>query len=127
MIRSGRMSVLLDVREPEEYAISHLRGAQRAGTLAEALPLLPTGEVSVVVYCSVGYRSAGLAEALMGHGRTNVFNMSGSLFAWANAGLPLFRKDQRVKEAHPYNDRWGALLDKEYHPPREKRPDLNRR
>ena len=67
---------------------------------------------TVVVYCSVGYRSSRLAEKLRARGIENVFNLEGSLFQWANEGRPLYRGDERVYEAHPYDDEWGQLLDR---------------
>ena len=119
MMLAGEKVVLLDVREAEEYAVSHLKGAKRARTLAAAMPLLPREDTPIVVYCSVGFRSAELAEALMGQGRTNVFNLAGSIFEWANEGLPLYREDERVNEVHPFDEKWGRLLDEKYHPGHE--------
>ena len=36
----------------------------------------------------------------------------GSLFKWANEGLPVVSKGEVVKRVHPYNEKWGVLLDK---------------
>jgi len=108
--------LLLDARAPEEYAVSHLRGAVLAPTPAAARAALagrPKGE-EVVVYCSVGYRSAELAEVLQEAGYTEVRNLEGSIFQWANEGRPVYRSggrdDQAVRAVHPYNRRWGRLL-----------------
>lgn len=104
--------VLLDVRTADEYRVSHLRGARRidpdAGDFG-ALADLPR-DTAVVVYCSVGYRSSALARRLRAAGFTNVANLEGSLFAWANEGRPVYRGDVRVDQVHPYNKRWGLLL-----------------
>ena len=108
--------VLLDARQPAEYAVSHLPGARRvdpdatAAELAEAL-----GDVDrqreVVVYCSVGVRSGAVAERLREAGFEDVENLRGSIFRWANQGRPLVRDGQPVEVVHPYNAVWGRLLD----------------
>ena len=69
---------------------------------------------TIVVYCSVGYRSSQLAEKLRARSIENVFNLEGSLFQWANEGRSLYRGDERVHEAHPYDEEWGQLLDKRF-------------
>ena len=71
-------------------------------------------EHTVVVYCSVGYRSSQLAQELRRQGFENVFNLEGSLFQWANEGRPLYRGKERAYRAHPYDEEWGQLLDKRF-------------
>jgi len=109
---AGRAPLLLDVREPAEFAVSHLRGAVRAETVEEALAVLAKADPKrpVVAYCSVGYRSARLAQELAEAGHPGVLNLEGSIFAWANAGLPVVRDGREVREVHPYDRRWGQLL-----------------
>ena len=104
--------VLLDARSPEEYAVSHLPGAHRVDPAADAYPSLDTlaADTPLVVYCSVGYRSAGVAQALRDQGFTNVANLKGSIFRWANEGRPVYRDGQRVATVHPYDATWGRLL-----------------
>jgi rhodanese-related sulfurtransferase len=107
--------ILIDARKPEEFEVSHLAGAKRAGSLQEALGIL-SGEVKdrpIVVYCSVGYRSSSLAAALIGKGFTRVYNLEGSIFEWANEGRPVYSHGKRVRRVHPYDDEWGRLLDEE--------------
>lgn len=106
-------TVLLDVREADEYDVSHLQGARRARTEAEALATLRDApdDRRIVVYCSVGYRSAVLARTLRKRGYTNVFNLEGSIFQWANEGRPVYRGDRRASGVHPYDSDWGRLLD----------------
>ena len=43
----------------------------------------------IVVYCSVGYRSEKIGEKLRKAGYTNVTNLFGGLFTWANENRPL--------------------------------------
>jgi hypothetical protein len=64
----------------------------------------------VVVYCSVGWRSAALADRLLAAGLDDVHNLRGSIFDWANKGLPLVRDGEPAREVHPYGRLWGLLL-----------------
>ena len=64
----------------------------------------------MIVYCSVGYRSSALAEKLQRAGFTNVANLEGSLFQWANENRPLHRGTNTVREVHGYSRKWSGLL-----------------
>ena len=68
-----------------------------------------------MVYCSVGYRSAKVAQQLQQKGYKNVFNLNGGIFQWANQGKPIFKDKHPVKVVHPYNFFWGKLLKSKYH------------
>ena len=106
--------LLFDVREPEEYAVSHLQGARLASSKDEALKALQgvSSDQRIVLYCSVGYRSSELAQFLMKKGYKDVYNLEGSIFAWANEGRPVHRGKERVQVVHPYDKTWGRLLKK---------------
>jgi len=112
-LRDGTAPPLLDVRTREEYAVSHLPHAGRATTIEESFAVLDgvSQDREVVVYCSVGYRSAELARALRAQGFTNVKNLEGSIFEWANEGHPLEREGLEVGVVHPFDENWGELLD----------------
>lgn len=106
--------LLFDARTREEFDVSHLPGAE---SLPHDAGELPASEGRpVVVYCSVGYRSAMLARRLAEGGHADVRNLDGSIFKWANEGRVLVRA--RPGEAgegptavvHPYNAEWGRLL-----------------
>ncbi len=107
---------LLDVREPEEFAVSHLHGALRVSPDAPAAEVLARIDPArpVVVYCSVGYRSSALAQRLIAAGGKDVRNLEGSIFAWANEGRPLEKDGRPAKAVHPYNSVFGRLLKPEY-------------
>jgi rhodanese-related sulfurtransferase len=108
--------LLLDIREEAEYAVSRLPGAkhvkpdQITAYAKSQLELLPK-TTPIVVYCAVGARSAIAAQALADLGFTNVLNVKGSIFAWANEGRPL----EGGARVHPYDAHWGALLKRELH------------
>ena len=108
--------ILLDARSESEFNVSHLPGAVLASNTRMALNVLEANkpDSTVVVYCSVGYRSSQLAAELRRRGFENVVNLEGSLFQWANEGRPLYRGDERVHEAHPYDEEWGQLLDRRF-------------
>jgi rhodanese-related sulfurtransferase len=110
---SGRSQpLLLDARTAPEYAVSHLAGARRIDPIRPLLRHMEAfaRDTPVVVYCSVGYRSARVARWLGRQGFTNVRQLDGSLFAWANEGRPMVADGRSVREVHPYNDFWGRLL-----------------
>lgn len=102
---------LLDVRQPEEVAVSQIPGAipvSPEATAEDLRRLELTGPV--VVYCSVGARSGALAERLEAAGVDSVRNLRGSIFAWANEGRPLVQDGQPVSTVHPYDSAWGTYL-----------------
>ena len=106
--------LLLDVREKEEYEVSHLKDAVLAVSEKEALKALEgiPPDRPVVLYCSVGYRSSEMAGFLQKRGFEKVYNLEGSIFAWANEGKPVYRGEERVQVVHPYDRVWGKLLKK---------------
>jgi len=110
--------LLIDVREPQEYAVSHLPGAVNAqGRALEQLVREAGNDRAVVLYCSVGYRSSREVEKLRAQGFENVSNLEGSIFEWANAGNPLVfgepASQTPARAVHPFDDEWGVLLDAE--------------
>ncbi|MEQ1770502.1 MAG: rhodanese-like domain-containing protein [Devosia sp.] len=81
--------LLLDVREPGEWAEGHAPDAfhQPLGRLDPAqLPKV----TSVFVICRSGNRSAHATRALIDAG-VDAANVSGGMNAWAAAGLPVSR------------------------------------
>ena len=108
----GDSVTLLDVRSTEEFAVSQLKGAVSVPTDKAVLKQVETHQKDalIVVYCSVGLRSAVTAQALQKRGYRNVFNLEGSLFEWANTGLPVYRGDMKVDRVHPFDRKWGELL-----------------
>ncbi|HUF36338.1 MAG TPA: rhodanese-like domain-containing protein [Gemmatimonadales bacterium] len=108
--------VVIDSRTPAEFSASHLKDAARMDPYRPLLrPLrgMPK-DTAIVVYSSVGYRSARVAYWLGRQGYTNVYNLDGSLFGWANAGRPLFRDGGPTVTVHPYDERWGLMLEEPY-------------
>jgi rhodanese-related sulfurtransferase len=83
---------LLDVRTPGEYQQARLDGArlipidQFAKRLAEVPKDRP-----VLVYCAVGSRSAQVVNYLARQGYSEIYNLSGGIYAWAQKGLPVLQ------------------------------------
>lgn len=112
--------LLIDTRSAEEYADGHLPGALHAESVAQYQQLqrrLGPQAVGrpVVLYCSVGYRSSALATSLgrSGAGGAPVYNLEGSIFEWANRGLPVVASHGQTAKVHPYNRQWSRLLSRE--------------
>ena len=102
---------LLDVREPAEYQVSHLANARQIEPGSNPATLDLPKDQPIVTYCSVGYRSAKYAQKLRQAGFTNVRNLEGSIFAWANENRRLVTANgQPAEQVHPYNKIWGLLL-----------------
>jgi rhodanese-related sulfurtransferase len=106
--------LLLDVRTRAEYEVSHLPGAEQVNP--EATPEEVKARFglnrALVVYCSMGYRSSALAARLRHAGFEAVYNLRGSIFAWANQGRILEAHGQPADRVHPYNAFGGAFLDR---------------
>lgn len=119
LARDDAMIVLLDVREPAEFAVSHLAGAARVDPNASATEIVrlvgtrARGQ-AVILYCSVGQRSSRLARraqsALRATGAVEVFNLRGGIFAWRNQARPVIDIAGATPYIHPYNQVWGRLL-----------------
>lgn len=111
--------VVFDVREPEEFAVSHLEDAVQVDPeiskdafikqYASAL----NGK-TVVFYCSVGRRSSLLADtvsdALIDAGSGDIFNLRHGIFGWHNEKKPLSRDKASTDYVHPYSWRWKRYL-----------------
>lgn len=88
-------SLILDVREPSEYAAGHLPGAINIprGVLEFKIDATPEfqgkRQESIIVYCQTGGRSALAAHALNQLGYTQAVSMAGGFKAWSESGLPL--------------------------------------
>lgn len=90
MINQGK-TVILDVREPAEFAAGHIRESKN-------IPLkeLPkrVGELdkfkskSVIVICASGLQSSKAASQLKNAGFQSVVSLTGGLAAWRAQGLP---------------------------------------
>ncbi len=88
----GERVHFIDVREDNEYAKDHAKGAVHMGRgilERDIETVIPDGNAEIVLYCGGGYRSALSADSLRRMGYTNVASMDGGIRAWREAGYPL--------------------------------------
>jgi rhodanese-related sulfurtransferase len=119
--------VILDARTEPEFRVSHLQEAVQIDPYRPSLKPLEglAKDTWIVVYSSAGYRSARVASWLGKEGYTNVRNLAGSLFQWANEGRPIFKAENRPTAiVHPYDPKWGLLVQGRY---RAEAPEVERR
>ncbi len=86
--------LLLDVREPSEYAEVHAKDALLIplGQLPSRLnEIAQYKDKPVAVICRSGRRSAQGADILRKAGFSQVANVEGGTNAWVSAGLPVVR------------------------------------
>jgi rhodanese-related sulfurtransferase len=84
--------IVLDVRQPEEYASGHLPGARLLplGKVSSQAAELPKG-IPLYVICHSGNRSRQASEILSRLGFKDIRNVQGGILAWQAAGYPLER------------------------------------
>jgi rhodanese-related sulfurtransferase len=89
-----RQILLIDVREPDEYAAQRIAGALLfpLSTL-DALALPPVGPRRIVFQCGSGKRSGMAAQARLAAGASRVAHLTGGIGAWKAAGLPVMQID----------------------------------
>ncbi|HEV2096131.1 MAG TPA: rhodanese-like domain-containing protein, partial [Chthoniobacterales bacterium] len=116
---SRQEPVLLDVRTEAEWNVSHLPRARRVDPGTSAKPALAgvAKDTPIVTYCAVGYRSGAMASTLRRAGYSDVRNLEGSIFQWANEHRPLVRDGEPVSQVHPFSALWGRLLASEVRAP----------
>jgi molybdopterin/thiamine biosynthesis adenylyltransferase/rhodanese-related sulfurtransferase len=84
-------TVMLDVREAEEYAQGAIAGAvhvARGSLELEVEGRIPDKSKPVVVYCAGGVRSAFAAKTLAELGYSDVASMAGGFNRWKDEGHP---------------------------------------
>jgi rhodanese-related sulfurtransferase len=90
--------ILVDVREPQEYAAEHVAGATLVPLGTVCCATLPdyTGK-KLVIMCKLGGRGGKACEKLAGElsSEAVVYNLDGGIEAWKQAGLPVERAPRR--------------------------------
>jgi rhodanese-related sulfurtransferase/rubrerythrin len=94
--------LLVDVRQPAEYAQSHIPGAKLVPlmNLESALPDLPS-EQDIIFYCRSGNRSQAAAVMAAGSGISlqQIYNLSGGIMAWDGKTLLDFPRIQMFTDS----------------------------
>jgi len=94
------VGLLVDVRDPDEYATGHIPGAINVsrGTLEFKLwkhvggHEKPNLNKKMTLYCGSGSRCALAAKSLMDLGFTNIMAVDMKLADWKKAGYPIMKK-----------------------------------
>lgn len=114
-VPSGGRVVVLDTREREEYNVSHLPHARWVGyddfdlQRVKDIPRQDT----IIVYCSIGYRSERIGEKLLQAGYRNVYNLYGGIFHWKNTdGVVVTPAKDTTQRVHCYDRNWSRFLQK---------------
>jgi sulfur-carrier protein adenylyltransferase/sulfurtransferase len=91
MLDSGKKLALIDVREPAEWDIVHIEGAQLIPqsliNSGEGLAKLPQDRMPVL-YCKTGVRSAAALAAVRKAGFSDAVHLQGGIVAWAQQMQP---------------------------------------
>ena len=89
LLQAGKI-LLIDVREPSEYASERIAGALLYPLSTFDASMLPDdGPRRVVFHCGSGKRSLTAADRRLGAGQKHVAHMGGGIAAWKEAGLPV--------------------------------------
>lgn len=88
-LKNGKRSLVVDVRQPEEYTAGHIAGSKLIplGELNKRVNELPKDK-EIICVCASGSRSQSATKFLVDAGY-NAFNMQGGMFMWQRAKLPI--------------------------------------
>ncbi|MGM0392622.1 MAG: rhodanese-like domain-containing protein [Bacteroidota bacterium] len=115
MLQQDTNLVLLDAREPEEFEVSHIKGAVFSGYSNFSAEMISKSikdkSAPIVVYCSLGIRSEKISEKLKAEGYSNIRNLYGGIFEWKNKGFEVFDSEgQETDKVHAYSKSWSKWL-----------------
>lgn len=106
---------VLDIREEEEYKVSHLKNARHVGYFwfdMRKIYDIPK-DAQLVLYCSIGNRSEKIAQKLMNAGYRNVNILYGGIFEWVNSGQPVYKLNgAQTSEIHTYSKKLARWVEK---------------
>ena len=101
--------IIVDVREPNEQAISMIPGALTKIEFEEKRAAGTLEDKPIYMHCTIGYRSGKYAETLQARG-FRVKNLAGSILMWVNAGQPVVdAKGAETRRVHVYGAQWDLL------------------
>ncbi|MBI4582564.1 MAG: molybdopterin-synthase adenylyltransferase MoeB [Planctomycetes bacterium] len=90
-LENGNGSILVDVRDGEEFRAGHLPGAlhlPRGFLELQAEAKLPNPDAEIIAYCQGGTRSLFAAGTLRQMGYRKVRSMAGGFTRWKTSGFP---------------------------------------
>ena len=95
VIMNDDQTIVVDVREPPEFAEGHIEGARNIplGKIDERFGELESHKNKpIIVNCQSGTRSLAAGKKLTKLGFTQVYEMKGGIFAWKDQNLPMTKK-----------------------------------
>ena len=100
-LRLAERSILLvDVREPDEYAAERIHGALLYPLSTFDPRALPATGSKIVFQCGSGMRSAKALAAAAAAGLSVAGHLAGGIKAWKEAGLPVISIDPATGKPH---------------------------
>ncbi|MEQ9518644.1 MAG: rhodanese-like domain-containing protein [Parvibaculum sp.] len=93
--------ILIDVREPREFAAERIHGALNFPLSTFDAAYLPTGGAEIVFQCGTGKRSAMAAEKASSQLGGKTAHLAGGITAWKQASLQVVTIDPET----------GAVID----------------
>jgi len=90
LLGTPQAPLIVDVREPAEYAIAHIPGAINIPNtkLSERLGEV-RGENGVLIYCFNGSRTREAEHTLLDHNIGNVYHLKGTFEKWLQGNYPV--------------------------------------
>ena len=84
-------AMVVDVRDPAEFGGGHILGAKNVplSRMDGSGELAKRKDKTLIVYCDGGDRAGKAVAALRKLGFEKVFNLTGGLGGWTQAGLPV--------------------------------------
>jgi len=104
---------ILDTRELKEYNTSHLKSARHIGYNTfkyRDLKKTLAPKKTIVVYCTIGYRSEKIGEKLLKKGYT-VYNLYGGILQWKNDNNTVIDNSNTItNKVHCFDVTWSKWL-----------------
>lgn len=104
---------ILDTRAQKEYQVSHIKNSSFVdydNFKVSQVSHIPKN-ATIVVYCSVGWRSEKIGEKLKKAGYTNIKNLYGGVFEWVNQGFKVYdNTGKETKQVHTYSKDWAKYV-----------------
>lgn len=95
MLMSRKQVLIVDVREPDEFAQGHLQGARNiplAQLPARAAELVKFKDKPVLLVCQRGNRTRAAVSTLKDRQFTALHQLKGGMQAWLEAKMPVVNK-----------------------------------
>lgn len=107
MLREEQI-VIVDVRNPEEQAVSTLPGAITTEAFTQNMPQYEGS--TVVAYCTMGHRS-GLFVQKLGKLGWAAYNLKGAILAWTHGGGDLTDAEGPTRRVHVFGRKMNLVAE----------------